>query len=261
MKAPGLPEAVKSARAPKSPKGPGVRRALHAATGLLLSYPGEDRRRTLAEATAALHGLPGEGPAAVRRFCTAMASVPDREAAEQYVATFDRSRHRTLHLTYCTDGDTRRRGASLVRLAQLYRAHGWEPADGELPDFLPVVLEFAARCPDAGLDVLCAHRAALTVLDDALTAHGSPYAALSGVVLGTLPRDRDADRAAAHARRQGPPTESVGLTPYGAPGGTATTAPGPVPLPPPAVPPRDRTAGREHHGAGQPPGSPRGARR
>ena len=57
------------------------------------------------------------------------------ELGARYVATFDRSRRRALHLTYYTDGDTRRRGASLARLKALFRAHGWEQGDGRAARF------------------------------------------------------------------------------------------------------------------------------
>ncbi|MGI5327078.1 respiratory nitrate reductase subunit gamma [Actinomadura nitritigenes] len=67
-------------------------------------------------------------------------------------------RRRTLDLTYHTDGDTRRRGGSLARLKGVLHEHGWEPGERRLPDFLPVLLEFAARCPDPGERLLREHR-------------------------------------------------------------------------------------------------------
>ncbi|WP_443048449.1 nitrate reductase molybdenum cofactor assembly chaperone [Streptomyces sp. NBC_00272] len=58
----------------------------------------------------------------------------------------------------------------------LYREHGWQPPADELPDFLPLALEFAARSPDAGRRALQEHRAALELLRMALADHESPYA-------------------------------------------------------------------------------------
>jgi len=132
-----------------------------------------------------------------------------------YVTTFDRSRRRTLHLTYYTDGDTRRRGGTLAGLKARYRAHGLEPPEDELPDHLPLVLEFAARCPAPGHQLLGDHRAALELLRIALTDHRSPYADILRAVCDTLPGASPADRAAALAlARGGPPTETVGLAPF-----------------------------------------------
>jgi nitrate reductase delta subunit len=138
--------------------------------------------------------------------------------ATEYVRTFDFTSRHCLHLTWWTDGDTRRRGAALVRFKERYRAHGLEPTDApgddDLPDFLPVVLEFSAF---ARTDVLLReHRPALELLRLALTESGTPYARALEAVCATLPGASPADRAQAMAMaRNGPPTEDVGLTPYG----------------------------------------------
>ncbi|GGX93314.1 nitrate reductase molybdenum cofactor assembly chaperone [Streptomyces anandii] len=164
-----------------------LNRAVHQAAALLLDYPDESWPARREQVAGALAGLPGEAPALLRGFCRWAASVPPLDLAARYVTTFDRSRRRTLHLTHYTDGDTRRRGASLAALKGRYREHGWEPAGGELPDHLPVLLEFAARCPGPGTRLLREHHHALTLLTRGLTAHGSPYAGVVRAVLTTLP--------------------------------------------------------------------------
>ena len=64
---------------------------------------------------------------------------------QEYVDTFDVTRKCSLHLTYFTQGDTRRRGVALVEFKQAYRKAGVEfDTDAELPDHLCVVLEFGA---------------------------------------------------------------------------------------------------------------------
>lgn len=133
-----------------------------------------------------------------------------RRLAAHYVETFDLRRRCCLYLTYFTDGDTRRRGDSLARLKTRYRLAGWELTD-ELPDFLPVMLEFAALDP-AGETLLREHRPALELLDRALTEHGSPYASVLGRVRDLLPPITDAERGtAAKLAMSGPPAESVGV--------------------------------------------------
>ncbi|MEU6232608.1 nitrate reductase molybdenum cofactor assembly chaperone [Kitasatospora sp. NPDC047058] len=139
------------------------------------------------------------------------------ELSAHYTGTFDFTRRHSLHLTWWTDGDTRRRGEALVRFKAAYRAGGLEFDGEELPDFLPAVLEFAAA---TGSDALLReHRPALELLRLALTEHGTPYARVLAAVCATLPGPSPKDRAAALAlARSGPPQERVGLDgqpPYG----------------------------------------------
>ncbi|WNE95972.1 nitrate reductase molybdenum cofactor assembly chaperone [Streptomyces luomodiensis] len=191
--------------------------ALHQAAALLLGYPGPDwpARHTLVRDCLTELATPAAAP--LLRFCAAVDGTPVLDLASAYVRTFDRSRRRTLHLTYYTDGDTRRRGSTLAALKAHYRAHGWAPPENELPDHLPLLLEFAARCPDPGSALLRDHRAALELLRMALTDHGSPYADILRAVCDTLPGPSPADRAQALAlARGGPPTETVGLAPFSA---------------------------------------------
>ncbi len=134
-----------------------------------------------------------------------------------YVETFDLARRHALHLSYWTDGDTRRRGEVLAGFKQVYRDSGWVVRlDGELPDHLPVVLEFAAVVdPAAGTDLLQRYRPSLELLRLALEADGSPWAPAVRAVCRTLPGASPRTTAEAMALA-GPvqPTESVGLEPF-----------------------------------------------
>ncbi|WUI01623.1 nitrate reductase molybdenum cofactor assembly chaperone [Spirillospora sp. NBC_00431] len=183
------------------------------AASLLLTYPDERWPETLSTVAGSLSDARGPHATALRRFCEDAADIPPLELGERYVATFDRSRRRTLHMTYYTDGDTRARGARLAELKALYRRHGYGLGDdGELPDFLPVMLEFAARVPDAGTPLLAAHRPGLDLLLLALEAWGGAYGNVLRAVCGVLPgssvRDREEARRLA---RTGPPAETVGM--------------------------------------------------
>ncbi|MER7134647.1 nitrate reductase molybdenum cofactor assembly chaperone [Streptosporangium saharense] len=185
---------------------------LHQAASLLLTYPGPAWPDTL---DLVRRALPADRSPAARlllRFCDHAAEQDPFDLASRYVTTFDRSGRRTLHLTYYTDGDTRRRGASLARIKALYRDGGWRPDEAELPDFLPLMLEFAARRPESGGPLLREHRAALDLLAAALHKHRSPYADVLDAVRATLPpataRER---RTAGEIAQAGPPSESVGL--------------------------------------------------
>ncbi|MFF1378905.1 nitrate reductase molybdenum cofactor assembly chaperone [Streptomyces sp. NPDC058308] len=190
------------------------RAVVRQAASLLLGYPDLDWPRRLHTVRTALEPVPGTGIRLLERFCEQVGDTDPLALAARYVATFDRSRRRCLYLTYYTDGDTRRRGPTLAGLKALYREHGWRPPEDELPDFLPLMLEFAARVPDAGTRLLAEHRAALELLRFGLTAHRSPYADVVQAVCDTLPGTGPATREAAlRLARTGPPAESVGLVP------------------------------------------------
>ncbi|MEV6806759.1 nitrate reductase molybdenum cofactor assembly chaperone [Streptomyces sp. NPDC017248] len=185
------------------------------AASLLLGYPDQDWVRRLPTVRTALEAVPGAETGLLLGFCAHARETEPLTLAARYVATFDRSRRRCLYMTYYTDGDTRRRGTALAGLKALYREHGWQPAEDELPDFLPLMLEFAARTPDAGTALLTEHRPALELLRFALTAHHSPYADVLEAVCRSLPGPRPPSREAAlRLARTGPPVETVGLLPY-----------------------------------------------
>ena len=194
------------------------------AASLLLQYPDEPWRARLPTVLAALQSLPTGAP---RNGLLALVDhaqhTPAADLEEHYVEVFDRKRKCCLHLTWWTDGETRRRGLSLARLKALYRTHGFELQDGELPDFLPVILEFAAQGDVVlGLQLLQEHRPAIELLRLALLDIDTPYASVLTGLCALLPGVSPADEAAAIAlARNGPPGESVGLTPYGAPGSPA----------------------------------------
>ncbi|MFJ8196450.1 nitrate reductase molybdenum cofactor assembly chaperone [Streptomyces sp. NPDC096152] len=185
---------------------------------LLLQYPDAEltaARPTVAAAVQALPPSPAAAElAAFSEWCTAQ----EPDALERhYVEMFDLRRKSSLYLTYYLHGDTRRRGMALLTLARRYRAAGWEIGGGELPDHLPVVLEFAALAgPRAGEAPLRQHRRGLELIHRALNDADSPYRHVSAALLTLMPPATDADlRAVAELAAQGPPAEEVGLAPYG----------------------------------------------
>ncbi len=185
---------------------------------MLLSYPDESFARDLPALREAL-GTISEGPArsGLRAATEWLAQMPPLEAAATYVATFDLARGACLHLTYYRHGDTRERGLALAALAGAFREAGFGVAPGELPDYLPALLELAAAHP-VGASVLGEHRAALEALRLALEEAASPYAGVVAAVSGVLPGPTRRDRQALHRyRAEGPPSEKVGLEPFAPP--------------------------------------------
>lgn len=198
---------------------PRDRRVVHKAAAELLQYPEVALLERLPVLTGAVATLPVDVGELLAGFLDHVAVTPLEQLQQDYVATFDLKRKCCLYLSYYLNGDTRRRGMALVAFKSVYRDAGMPFDAAELPDFLPVVLEFAAvGDAEAGEGLLVAHRRGLEVLALALDDLGSPYRGVVSAVLATLPppgpRDQEAARLLAV---QGPPTELVGLEPFGPP--------------------------------------------
>ena len=162
-----------------------------------------------------------EGPRATQRpfgiFLEWLSGTSPDTVARHYVETFDLRRRCALYLTYYRYGDTRKRGMAMVAFKAAYRDAGLSPRDDELPDYLPMVLDFAALHP-RGEKLLRAHRADLELLLRALRDVPSPYAHVVEAVCAQLPALRRPDQAL--VRRfwdSGPPDEEVGLEPFAPP--------------------------------------------
>ena len=187
---------------------------------VLLGYPHERVVESREEIAAAVEALPPSPQRdALRHFLADFTGTPAGALAERYVETFDLRRRSGLYLSYYLHGDTRKRGMALLRLKRLYAAAGLEATTGELPDYLPLMLEFAALAPDgAGQTLLREHRPALELLRSGLHDAGSPYAHLLDALCAGLPRLTALERE--HVRRlaeDGPPDEQVGLRPFAPP--------------------------------------------
>jgi nitrate reductase delta subunit len=116
----------------------------------LLVYPEQELIDCLDEMAAVLEAE-AVLPEVERR--TLEALIADLRCADlmdvqaRYVALFDQSRSLSLHLYEHSHGESRDRGQAMVNLLQHYRANGLEPGTSELPDFLPLFLEFLSTLP------------------------------------------------------------------------------------------------------------------
>jgi nitrate reductase molybdenum cofactor assembly chaperone NarJ/NarW len=197
---------------------PADRARIFGLVSLLLTYPDAELHDAVVELRAAAARIEHQTVRdQVGQFLDWLADTTPIEAQRHYVQTFDLRRRSGLHLTYHLHGDTRRRGMALLVLKQRYRAHGLRLVDGELPDLLPVVLEFAAAVgPGEGEAPLRQHRQGIELLRTALTESGTPYRLLLDAVTAVLPELTEADRAAITAlAADGPPLETVGLESLG----------------------------------------------
>ena len=185
---------------------------------VLLSYPDRDFASDLAAVQEALERLPGTpARSKLRAVFEWLTPMPVVEAAKTYVDVFDLSRGVCLYLTYYRHGDTRERGMALTALVDAFRGAGFEVVPGELPDYLPALLELAATST-TGATVLGEHRMALDALHAALVKKDSPYADVLAAVRSVLPGPSRKDRQALRRyRAEGPPSEKVGLEPFAPP--------------------------------------------
>ena len=191
-------------------------RVVWQAASLVLGYPDDEVVDRAELVRAALADAAPQRSADFASLWDFWATTAPATVQNHYVEIFDLSRRHTLYLSYYTDGDTRRRGESLMTIKQRYRRSGvLVDTHGELPDYLPLILEYAARVdPRDGAELLQDFRRSLELLRLALVDKATPYAGVVTAVCETLPgpspRDRQAVMAMAAA---GPPTETVGLEP------------------------------------------------
>lgn len=185
---------------------------------VLLAYPEDSFAEDVASVAEAVRSLPaGRTRSSLSSAASWLAAMQPGEAASTYVDTFDLRRGITLYLTWYSHGDTRERGMALAALTDTYRNGGYELAPRELPDFLPALLELAA-VHLGGAAVLREQRPALEALRLSLDEADSGYASVVAAILAALPSPSRADRdALARILTKGPPTEAVGLEPYGPP--------------------------------------------
>ena len=192
------------------------RRVVFAAVSRLLQYPDDDVAEVPSMLLPVLAGLPRGSGVPLSRFLGYLSTTPLLQLQTEYVATFDMKRRNCLYLTYYLNGDTRRRGMALWRFQDAYRQRGFSVEGGELPDFLPCVLELASvGHEDMALALLLEHHAGIHILHESLLAMSSPYAQVLEALEATLPAPTAEIRAAALTlAAEGPPAEAVGLEPF-----------------------------------------------
>ncbi len=120
------------------------------AISLILSYPTKELQYAMPEIGAVLASdtrLTAAARRDLRPLVDALRTQDIYDLEEQYVLLFDRSRTLSLNLFEHVHGESRDRGGAMVSLIETYREAGFEPASSELPDHLPVLLEFLATRP------------------------------------------------------------------------------------------------------------------
>ncbi len=156
------------------------------ALGLLLDYPGDALQTHLDELRAVLAALepprPG-GHDSLQRFIDHLAAGDLLDLQAEYVDTFDRGRSTSLNLFEHVHGDSRDRGQAMVDLLAQYQQAGLQLHARQLPDYLPVYLEYCSVL-DTGAAREALEEVALLVahLTAALERRESPWAAATAAV-------------------------------------------------------------------------------
>ena len=169
---------------------------LFRALSALLSYPTPELRQALPEIAAVVRAatlLTAREQRGLLGLVDELGRGDLLEAEERYVDLFDRGRSLSLHLFEHLHGDSRDRGEAMVDLKRIYERAGFELSARELPDYLPVLLEYLS-CRDVAearaMLADCAH--ILMTIGRSLIARSSRYAAVLQaliVIAGESPID------------------------------------------------------------------------
>ncbi len=146
---------------------------------VLLTYPTDDLLAAAGELKSVLRReaiLPERNRAAVEALIDDIAGRDLFDAQERYILLFDRTRSLSLHLFEHVHGESRDRGQAMVDLINLYEDGGYSPTASELPDFLPLFLEYAATRPPAeALELIGQPGHVLAALRERLAKRKTPY--------------------------------------------------------------------------------------
>lgn len=157
------------------------------ALSLILSYPTRELQAAVPEIGGVLTSdtrLTAAARRALRPLVEELSGRDIYDLEEQFVLLFDRSRTLSLNLFEHVHGESRDRGGAMVSLIETYRASGFEPATSELPDHLPILLEYLATRPFAeAQDTLADAAHIFEALNARLVRRESPYAAVFASLL------------------------------------------------------------------------------
>lgn len=153
----------------------------------LLSYPDAKLRAHLSEMRTALHEECAMTPDRLKELDVLIATLGGSDVLDieaQYVELFDRGRATSLHLFEHVHGDSRDRGPAMIDLAQTYEKAGLFLTPDEMPDYLPVVLQFVSTQPPLQARAFLAEMAHIfNAIFNALQQRNTPYASVLGALM------------------------------------------------------------------------------
>ena len=179
------------------------------ALGALLDYPTIELQIAAGEIEQALleeRAIPAASIPSVCEFIQRLRTTDIMDLQEYWVSLFDRSKRLALHLYEHCHGESRDRGQAMVNLALTYRMNGYEMNAAEMPDYLPLFLEFLSQVPEAPARRYLADAIEIVeALRIRLDERNSTYAALLGALVGMS--NRAADEAEVEAILEGEPED------------------------------------------------------
>lgn len=161
---------------------------LYKVLSVLLEYPEQELIDNLPEIRAIIDestDIDAEQRVGLRKFLDHLSSMPLTEIQVEYVNTFDRVPEHSLHLTHHLFGEEtdRERGPALIDLGEMFKEYGVKTVTNELPDYLPLLLEFTSQLDDSEATVFLSDiNKVLKTLTDNLTKADSPYAAPLSII-------------------------------------------------------------------------------
>jgi nitrate reductase delta subunit len=151
------------------------------ALAALLGYPSAELKAHAVDVAQAIREEGALPRAAIRRLQPLLDRLSTEELLDQqaaYSELFDRSRSLSLHLFEHVHGDSRERGQAMIDLGRQYIEHGVYLEASELPDFVPVFLEYAScLSPSDARETLAQPVHVFAALAERLDKRGSDYAA------------------------------------------------------------------------------------
>lgn len=173
----------------------------------LLCYPDSDLRAAVPEMRQAIQEeglLTREVQWRLDAFLGEIESTPLLDLQEQYVNLFDRGRNLSLHLFEHVHGESRDRGQAMVELMNQYASAGLEVDAYELPDYLPLFLEYLSQCERAEIEELLGDAMGVVVLLGArLAERGSSYSVPFDALECIVGTPEDAAEFRRHAAGEG----------------------------------------------------------
>lgn len=174
----------------------------------LMAYPEQPVLDAVPEMVAVLRAECWFPPSLADRleaFMQDLASRPLAEIEEEYVALFDRGRALSLHLFEHVHGESRDRGQAMVDLLELYREGGLELSARELPDYLPLMLEYLSTRPRAeAVELLQDAMGVVVLLGARLAERRSGYAVLFDALETAVGSPPDAEALKRRVAAEGP---------------------------------------------------------
>ncbi|MEQ1636594.1 MAG: nitrate reductase molybdenum cofactor assembly chaperone [Methylococcales bacterium] len=155
---------------------------------LLLSYPEAETLMALDEMATVIEQenlLLDDHKISVLALIDSYRGTELLDVQEAYVALFDRGRFLSLHIFEHVHGESRDRGQAMVNLLQMYEAHGFEMSTHELPDYIPLFLEFLSQQdPAEAVQLLNDAMPVLSLLGARLTERGNEFSAIFDALSG-----------------------------------------------------------------------------